>query len=139
MKHISKILDSIISPVDVEQMGCHVVRAGDILRLVTLIVQPFREANPPLQLDEDVQDDILPKLCAKLEDSAVLLSDHSHELDGSQMTSSIFFLARLLQFVLTMTIVWSPQAKRTGNMLTSVLTRLVLVSNCVNEVCNSNS
>jgi mediator of RNA polymerase II transcription subunit 12, fungi type len=125
MKHISKTLDDIASPVDVEQMAHRITRAGDILRLVALIVQPFRVTVPPLQLDADVQDEIIPKICSKLEDMAILLAD---DIDASLVVPSVVFLARLLQFALTMTVDTSSGAKSTGTALAAVLTRLILVS-----------
>lgn len=127
MKHICKTLDSMVFPVDLSQVACHVTRAGDILRLVTLIVQPFREASPPPGLDGNIQDVIIPKLCTKMEGVATLLEDNSRELDITQTSHFVFLLARLLQFVLTTTIVWSPQAKKDGSALSGVLVRLLMV------------
>jgi hypothetical protein len=126
MKHICKTLNSIESPTDVNQMRCHITRAGDILRLVNLIVQPFRQESPPPQLEGYIQDEFYPKLCAKLEDLATLLTDETRDPEPSQ-TSCVFFLARLLQFSLTMTVTWSPQAKQTGHALSATLLRLILV------------
>lgn len=126
MKHICKTLDSIESPADVNQMGCHITRAGDILRLVNLIVQPFRQESQPPELEGYIQDELYPKLCAKLEDLATLVAGETRKPEPSQ-TSCVFFLARLLQFSLTMTVTWSPQAKQTKNALSATLLRLILV------------
>lgn len=118
-------------PGDLDQVACNMTRAGDILRLVTLIVQPFRESTPPPQLDGEVLEGIIPTLCAKLGELATLFEDDSQELDLAKTSPCVFLLARILQFVLTTTVAWSPQARKSGGDLSGVIVRLMLVWCCI--------
>jgi hypothetical protein len=105
-----------------------ITRAGDILRLLTLTLEPLRGSNTPPRIDGQVQDEILPRICSRLEEiKTVLLAEKNKELDKLSTTPGITFLARLLHFVLTIGNAWSPRAKDVAQPLTSVLTQLTLV------------
>ena len=76
-----------------------------------------------------MQDEILPRICSRLEEiKVVLLAEQNKELDKFSTTSKITFLARLLHFVLTIGTAWSPRAKDVAQPLVSVLTQLTLVT-----------
>ena len=105
-----------------------ITRAGDILRLLILTLEPLRGSNTPPRIDGQMQDEILPRICNRLEEiKTVLLAEQNKELDKLSTTSKITFLARLLHFVLTIGNAWSPRAKDVAQPLTSVLTQLTLV------------
>ena len=105
-----------------------ITRAGDILRLLTLTLEPLRGSNTPPRIDNQIQDEILPRICSRLDEiKAVLLAEQNKELDKLSTTSKITFLARLLHFVLTIGTAWSPRARDVAQPLTLVLTQLTLV------------
>lgn len=105
-----------------------ITRAGDILRLLTLTLEPLRGSNTPPRIDGQIQDEILPRICSRLDEiRAVLLAEQNKELDKFSTTSKITFLARLLHFVLTIGTAWSPRAKDVAQPLILVLTQLTLV------------
>jgi hypothetical protein len=106
-----------------------ITRAGDILRLLTLTLEPLRGSNTPPRIEGQIQDEILPRICIRLEEiRTVLLAEKNKELDRLSTTSKIIFLARLLHFVLTIGTAWSPRAKEVAQPLTSVLIQLTLVT-----------
>jgi hypothetical protein len=106
-----------------------ITRAGDILRLLTLTLEPLRGSNTPPRIDNQIQDEILPRICSRLEEiKTILLVEKNKELDKLSTTSKITFLARLLHFVLTIGTAWSPRAKDVAQPLASVLTQLTLVN-----------
>ena len=105
-----------------------ITRAGDILRLLTLTLEPLRGSNTPPRIDGQIQDEILPRICNRLEEiKVVLLAEQNKELDRLSTTSKITFLARLLHFVLTIGTAWSPRARDVAQPLTSVLAQMTLV------------
>jgi len=128
IKHVVRIL-GLGAPVLRETGPTNVItRAGDILRLLTLTLEPLRGNNTPPRIDGQIQDEILPRICGRLEEiKTVLLAEQNKELDKLSTTSKITFLARLLHFVLTIGTAWSPRAKDVAQPLTSVLTQLTLV------------
>lgn len=128
IKHMVRIL-GLGAPVLRETGPTNVItRAGDILRLLTLTLEPLRGSNTPPRIDGQIQDEILPRICNRLDEiKTVLLAEQNKELDKSSTTSKITFLARLLHFVLTIGTAWSPRAKDVAQPLTSVLTQLTLV------------
>ena len=128
IKHIVRIL-GLGAPVLRETGPTNVItRAGDILRLLTLTLEPLRGSNTPPRIEGQIQDEILPRICNRLEEiKAVLLAEQNTELDKLSTTSKITFLARLLHFVLTIGTAWSPRAKDVALPLTSVLAQLTLV------------
>ena len=128
IKHMVRIL-GLGAPVLRETGPTNVItRAGDILRLLTLTLEPLRGSNTPPRIDGQIQDEILPRICNRLDEiKMVLLAEQNKELDKSSTTSKITFLARLLHFVLTIGTAWSPRAKDVAQPLTSVLTQLTLV------------
>ena len=128
IKHVVRIL-GLGAPVLRETGPTNVItRAGDILRLLTLTLEPLRGSNTPPRIDGQMQDEILPRICSRLEEiKVVLLAEQNKELDKFSTTSKITFLARLLHFVLTIGTAWSPRAKDVAQPLVSVLTQLTLV------------
>ena len=128
IKHVVRIL-GLGAPVLREAGPTNVIsRAGDILRLLTLTLEPLRGSNTPPRIESQVQDEILPRICSRLEEiKTILLAEKNKELDRLSTTSRIIFLARLLHFVLTIGTAWSPRAKDVTPLLTSVLTQLTLV------------
>ena len=129
IKHVVRIL-GLGAPVLRETGPTNVItRAGDILRLLTLTLEPLRGSNTPPRIDGQIQDEILPRICNRLEEiKTVLLAEQNKELDKISTTSKITFLARLLHFVLTIGTAWSPRAKDVAQSLTSVLAQLTLVT-----------
>ena len=128
IKHIVRIL-GLGAPVLREAGPANVItRAGDILRLLTVTLEPLRGSNTPPRIDGQIQDEILPRICIRLEEiKTVLLAEKNKELDKVSTTSKITFLARLLHFVLTIGTAWSARAKDVAQPLASVLTQLTLV------------
>ena len=128
IKHVVRIL-GLGAPVLRETGPTNVItRAGDILRLLTLTLEPLRGSNTPPRIESQIQDEILPRICSRLEEiKTVLLAEKNKELDRLSTTSKIIFLARLLHFVLTIGTAWSPRAKDVAQPLVSVLTQLTLV------------
>ena len=105
-----------------------VTRAGDILRLLILTLEPLRGSNTPPRIEGQVQDEILPRICSRLEEiKTALHAEKNKELDKLSITPKIIFLARLLHFVLTIGTAWSLRARDAAQPLASVLTHLTLV------------
>ena len=110
-------------------------RADHFLTLLSSIAGPTKgdisESAP--RLDADVQNEFMPKLLAKLKllESSVLKYAEETELGFGRrppMTSSILFMARLVQFDLGFEGIWTDQTREVGSQLLLVILRLASVS-----------
>lgn len=106
--------------------------AGEILRLLANIVEPFRNDGGLPELAPTVQDEFASALFAKFADVSDILTscneENSNELNVSEATNTAIFLARLLQFNLGFPAAWTNHVKTLSSRLFPTLTRLILVS-----------
>ena len=105
--------------------------AGEILRLLANIVEPFRNDGNLPELAPAVQDEFASALFAKFSDLSDILSscnESSSELSISEATNTAIFLARLLQFNLGFPGAWTNHTKAMSTPFFPKLTRLILVS-----------
>lgn len=108
--------------------------AGELLRLLSNIVKPFRDDPPSLpQLEAAVQDALITALAAKFE---MLEGFLSADVGGSvsyvetkRVTDAVVFLSRLLQFDLGLPGVWTQQTREVDDKILNSILSLAMVSN----------
>lgn len=113
--------------------------AGEILRLLANIVEPFRNDGNLPELIQSVQDEFVSALFAKFADVSEILSSCSEEnlaqVNISEATNTAIFLARLLQFNLGFPGAWTNHTKALSSQLFPTLIRLILVSDHLFHLC----
>ncbi|KAL6308224.1 hypothetical protein BKA93DRAFT_726196 [Sparassis latifolia] len=128
---ITETLRSLPAPLTAEDMAQFVSNVGEVLRLLSNIVQPFQDETTQLHLTPVVQEDLALVLKGKLEEIKNIITagigNLSKEADLSQASHFAIFLARLLQFNLRFRGDWSPQMKTINEELCSILSRLSLL------------
>jgi mediator of RNA polymerase II transcription subunit 12 len=110
----------------------HLHRAGDLLRVLTLIAEPLRSDDsllPPL--DSPIQERFFEATCKSFRDleSSMTSGQHLTEAGGgnSKITHAVIFLGRLLQFDLGFRGAWTPATIASGSLLSSTIFQLALV------------
>ena len=107
-----------------------VSKAGDVLRLLTNVVEPMRkEGTSAHQVDQPVQDKLLRAIHDRLVVILRTLStgQSSNQQNTAQAIQAVVFLSRLLQFDLGLSGVWTPEMKNMSEPLCDILFRLALV------------
>lgn len=108
-----------------------VANMGEILRLLSKIVERFREDASLPQLIPAVQDKFISALDTRLmqvtEVLTVSIEDSPDEPHLHHASHCAIFLCRLLQFNLGFPGAWTPQAKLLSERICSMITRLALV------------
>ena len=107
-------------------------RAGQLLRVLAHVTESIREEAAMLpQLEAVVQDKFIDAICTKFNAiHSTLAADSGKtetEIETSQLSQALVFLARLLQFDLGFRGVWTAKTKEASNQLVSTLFRLALV------------
>lgn len=105
-------------------------RAGEVLRVLAYIAEPFRkEGNPLPQLNQDAYDKLFFAINKSIASLAKELNatDTDDALIPSESTAWAILLARLLQFLLGFHGQCSPSVKAASSETSSSLATLVLV------------
>jgi mediator of RNA polymerase II transcription subunit 12 len=106
-------------------------RAGDLLRLLAHIANPFQEEHTPLQLDPSVQDDFITATSNKFTDLESTLAVDGHGAtpiqNSSLLAEASIFLGRLVQFDLGIPGAWTPKTRRVARELSMTIFRIALV------------
>ncbi|OBZ68162.1 Mediator of RNA polymerase II transcription subunit 12 [Grifola frondosa] len=130
LHRIIEIFHEASNPSDPKCLMQLVANAGEVLRLLSNIVEPFRQDNPMPQLEATIQDGFMTAFCTKLEEITEVLTAHvdnnSDESARSQTSHTAVFLARLLQFNLGFPGAWTSEAKAQSERLCTTITRLAL-------------
>ena len=115
-----------------ENTAEHLHRAGELLRVLTLIAEPLRGDDsllPPL--DNPVQERFFEAICKNFRDLESSLTSGQHLTEtgvgNSKITHTIIFLGRLLQFDLGFQGAWTPTTIACGSRLSSTIFQLALV------------
>lgn len=101
-------------------------RVGEMLRVLVHVSQPFRGPTATLpSVDAAIQEAFIETLDKRLK---VLDSQITNE-DTSDYSPQDFILpCRLLQFILSFRITWTPKTKDSSSSLSVMIFRLALVS-----------
>lgn len=118
--------NALLQPADLTDC---IERAGQLLRVLAHVIESMREQAALLpQLDPMVQDEFIDAICVKFNAIESILTSDGWGLETSQVSRSLIFLARLLQFNLGFRGAWTAKAKSVSDQLVSALFRLALVS-----------
>ena len=100
--------------------------AGDMLRLLTNLVKPFRDEGAALPaLQDRVQNDLVAGLCSRMTTIADVLAAKKAVDDCARIT---VLLARIIHFLLGFQGVWTEEVLTLSSKLSGALTRLASVS-----------
>lgn len=121
-------------PLSLGHLAERLDRAGEILRLLSHVMEPFRTKGIIFQLDASCQERLGKGICETLSAVESMFAAAGPEASKS-LTQSVLFLARLLQFKLGFGGTWTIAVREQYGMLSSTLFRLALV--CV--VCHRQS
>ena len=111
---------------DTENEAESLKRAGEMLRVLVHVSQPFREPTATLpSVDTAIQEAFAETLDRRLK----VLDSQVASKDTSAHSPQDFVLpCRLLQFILSFRITWTPKTKDLSSNLSGVIFRLALVS-----------
>lgn len=125
MYRISEVLNDTLHSRNLRLL---VSTAGDILRLLTNVVDPLRKDGLlSHQLDPWVQDKLVHALHDELSAVLELTSQDQTDSDRSHSTQAVIFLARLLQFNLGFSGAWTEEMAGLGVSLCGLIFKLALV------------
>ena len=101
-------------------------RVGEMLRVLVHVSQPFRGPTGTLpSVDTAIQEAFIETLNKRLKD----LDSRVANKDTSTNSPQDFILpCRLLQFILSFRITWTPKTKDSSSNLSAMIFRLALVS-----------
>lgn len=126
MESLVEVLARPSIPLSLENLAERIDRAGEILRLLSHVMEPFRTKGIFFQLDTNCQERLGKGICEAL--SAIESMFVSTNPEASRrLTQSVLFVARLLQFNLGFGGTWSTAVREQYEMLSSALFRLALV------------
>lgn len=101
-------------------------RVGEMLRVLIHVSQPFRGPSPALpSVDTTIQEAFVEILNKRLK---VLDSQIANEDTSVHSPEDFILPCRLLQFILSFRISWTPKTKEVGSNLSTMIFRLALVS-----------
>ena len=130
MESLVEILARSSPSLSLESLVERIDRAGEILRLLSHVMEPFRTKGTVFQLDANCQERLGKGICETL--SAVESMFAATGAEGlTSLTQNVLFLARLLQFNLGFGGTWTTTIREQYEILSSTLFRLALVCVCV--------
>ena len=101
-------------------------RVGEMLRVLVHVSQPFRGSTATLPpVDTAVQEAFIETLDKRLK---VFDSQIANEDTSAHSPQDFILLCRLLQFILSFRITWTPKTKDSSSNLSAMIFRLALVS-----------
>lgn len=133
MESLVEILARPSTPLSLENLAERVDRAGEILRLLSHVMEPFRTRGTVFQLDSSCQERLGKGICETLSAIEAMFGAAGAE-ELKRLTQCIIFVARLLQFKLGFGGTWMTTVHEQYEMLSSTLFRLALV--CVHVMDN---
>lgn len=101
-------------------------RAGEVLRVLSHVSEPLREEGIALDLDIPTQERLAKTMLELFQLAGIMFSkatEHSLRI----LTQAVIFLARLLQFDLGFSGIWTTQFQETCEKVAPVLFDLVMV------------
>jgi mediator of RNA polymerase II transcription subunit 12 len=103
-------------------------RVGEMLRVLVHVSQPFRGPTATLpSVDTAIQEAFIETLDKRLKDLDSQVANK--DTDTSTHSPQDFILpCRLLQFILSFRITWTPKTKDSSSNLSAMIFRLALVS-----------
>ncbi|KAH7922771.1 hypothetical protein BV22DRAFT_1094076 [Leucogyrophana mollusca] len=112
-----------------------VERAGEVVRVLSHVAAPLREetSNCSLELDLPTQERLIAVICDNFGVAETMLSAHVESPHMTQkdtllqLTQAVVFLARLLQFELGFSGIWTENFRISCSALAPVLFRLILL------------
>ena len=129
MESLAEILPRSSIPLSFGNLAERIDRAGEILRLLSRVMEPFRTRGTVFHLDVNCQERLGKGICDTL--SAVESMFAAADAEALRpLTQHVLFLARLLQFKLGFGGTWTTLVQDQYETLSSVLFRLALVSLC---------
>ena len=132
MESLVEILARPSTLLSLENLTERIDRAGEILRLLSHVMEPFRTKGTVFQLDANCQERLGKGICETLSCIESMFTAAGAEA-SKPLTQSVLFLARLLQFKLGFGGMWTHTAREQYGMLSSALLRLALVCVCHGE------
>lgn len=126
MESLVEVLARPSAPLSLENLAERIDRAGEILRLLSHVMEPFRTKGIFFQLDANCQERLGRGICEALSAVESMLASAGVEA-SKRLTQSILFLARLLQFNLGFGGMWTSAVREQYEKLSSTLFRLALV------------
>lgn len=133
MESLVEILARPSTPLSPDNIAERIDRAGEILRLLSHVMEPFRTKGTIFQLDASCQERLGKGVCDTLSAAETMFSATGAE-GSKRLTQSILFVARLLQFKLGFGGTWKTAVREQYEMLSATLFRLALV--CVRVMDN---
>ena len=101
-------------------------RVGEMLRVLVHVSQPFRSPTATLPpVDAPIQEAFIETLNKRLKD---LDSQIANEDTSAHSPQDFILPCRLLQFILSFRITWTPKTKDSSSNLSAMIFRLALVS-----------
>ena len=100
--------------------------AGEVLRVLSHVSEPLREEGTGLDLDMPTQERLAKTILELLQFVSVMFSKTT-EQSLHILTRAVIFLARLLQFDLGFSGIWTTQFRETCEKVAPVLFDLVMV------------
>ncbi|KAH7905552.1 hypothetical protein BJ138DRAFT_1072652 [Hygrophoropsis aurantiaca] len=142
-KCIIEIFTSAASPSTPDRLLECVERAGEVVRILSHVAGPLLEESPQLSLEIDIitQEKMIGVILDNFTLADTLLSSHAEatldpslgSLDNTplnprpQLTQAVIFLARLLQFELGLSGIWTDVFRSKCNHIAPMLFKLVLL------------
>ena len=130
MESLVEVLARPSTPSSLDVLAERVDRAGEILRLLSHVIEPFRTKGIFFQLDVNCQERLGKGICETLSAVESMLASTGGEA-SKRLAQSILFVARLLQFNLGFGGTWTTTIREQYEILSSTLFRLALVCVCV--------
>ena len=127
-KSITDILNQVPAPSTPESLLLRADRAGEVLRVLSHVSEPLREEEVTLDLDIPTQELLASTMLESLQLADVMFTKATDsERSLPILTQTVVFLARLLQFDLGFSVVWTTQFRETCEKIAQVLFNLVMV------------
>lgn len=131
LRRITEILQA-ISTCEEVQLSSMIKNAGEFVKLLSSIMEPFRDdlGSVP-KLEPEVQDLLTDNLFSKIQMLEDYLREHTisdEYVPNDAITDAVVFLCRLLQFELGFIGPWTASQRDVGIKLLSLLFQLALVS-----------
>ncbi|KAH7888428.1 hypothetical protein F5I97DRAFT_1803562 [Phlebopus sp. FC_14] len=102
-------------------------RAGEVLRVLSHVAEPFRTHGVVFNLDSSCQEKLGKVICEGLTGIESMFSTGATTAETADLTQNTIFLARLLQFGLGFGGSWTTVLREQYELLSSLVFRLALV------------
>lgn len=134
MESLVEVLARPSIPLSLENLEERIARGGEILRLLSHVMEPFRTKGVFFELDVNCRERLGKGICEILSSIESMLVSRAAEA-SKRLTQCVLFIARLLQFNLGFEGTWPSAIRDLYDILSSVLFRLALVRAHVVYIC----